>query len=361
MTLGIFFPIGDSLDELKKHGKLSRLLDYYLPAYRQQFEEIYIFSYGHDKGYRLPSGCFLVANKWRLHRFIYAFLLPFLHYRYVSKVSVSRVLQLSGVIPALITKLIGGAKVAVTYGYDYREVEKLTGHHLKSLLYVLIDKFILPLVDVVIFSSKTIQRLTKLDNVRQVYFPNGIDLKKFSPGRSRPPKGAFSIMTQSRLSPEKNLGKLIQAIAKIKNQKISLTVIGSGPLKSQLQQQAKQLGVKLTIIDNVSNDDMPRYYNHCNLYVHPSLTEGSSKALIEAAACSCAILAADIPQNREILGTSARYFDLSDSDLSGDIKALIDSPQILNKLGKEARLTIQDKFDINGILRKETKMLQGLA
>lgn len=361
MSLGIFFPIGDSLEELKKNGKLFRLTGYYLPAYQKKFDKVYVFSYGVDKNFVLPDGCVLIGNKWKFHRLLYTFLIPIIHFRLFTKIKVIRVLQSSGITPALLAKLFLGTKIAITYGYDYRRVEELMGHKYKSFLYFLIEKLLLPLCDKIIFSSRTIQSFFPELKNKSVYIPNGIDLSKFKPSNIKKSSTKFYIVSQSRLSQEKNLELLIKAVSYLPRQNIILMIIGTGPLKYQLEQIAQKHGVNLKILEKVPNDEMPDKYRQSDIYVHPSLTEGSPKSLIEAAACGCCILASDIPQNREILNDSAIYFNPKTDDLKEKLRNLYLNKALRTSLGKKANFKVISRFDINFLLVKESEMLRQLS
>lgn len=357
MILGLFFPLGDSLSELEKNGKLTRLTDYYLPAYLKKFKCIYIFSYGLDHDFVLPKGCVLLPNKHNFHRVVYTLLLPVIYWGYFCRINTSRVLQLSGIVPALIAKMVWGVKVFVTFGYDYRSVEKLTGHYFKSSLYILIEKLLLPISDKVIFSSKTIQRAVNLSLSKSVFIPNGVDVTKFKP-LPKSKKSKFMILVQSRLSPEKNMEALIRAVSD-SALNVKLLIIGSGSLKNNLEGLAKTLKVNLSIKGKVHNDEMPKYFNKSDIYVHPSITEGSPKALIEAACCGCCILATDILQNREILGDDAMYFKIGQHDLAEKLKYLYNNPSLRTKNGISIRKTVRNKFDIKKLLLRETRLLSG--
>lgn len=357
MILGLFLPLGDSLSELEKNGKLSRLTDYYLPAYLKKFKNIYIFSYGLDSSFILPKGCVLLSNRHNYHRVFYTLLLPFIYRDYFRQIDVSRVLQLSGIVPALISKMVWKVKIFVTFGYDYRAVEMLTGHWFKSVMYSFVEKLFLPLSDKVIFSSKTIQSFVNFPPLKSVYIPNGVDVAKFKP-LPKTKKTKFVVLVQSRLSPEKNMEALIRAVSD-SALNVKLLIIGSGPLKNNLEGLAKTLKVNLSIKGKVHNDEMPKYFNKSDIYVHPSITEGSPKALIEAACCGCCILATDILQNREILGDDAMYFKIGQHDLAEKLKYLYNNPSLRTKKGISVRKTVRNKFDIKKLLLRETRLLYG--
>ena len=84
MNLGIFLPIGSSLAEQQKAGQDQRFIKYYLNNYALFFDQIYIFSYKNET-YNLPKHCFLIPNKFNLHRFLYTLFLPFVNFQIIKK------------------------------------------------------------------------------------------------------------------------------------------------------------------------------------------------------------------------------------------------------------------------------------
>lgn len=360
MILGIFLSLGESLADLQNNGKLTRFTDYYLSSYLKAFDKIYIFSYGSDEGIKLAKNCYLVTNRWRIHRYLYTFVLVFLNWEIIRELSLLRVMQMPGVIPTLLIKAILGTRMVVTYGYFYEEVARLNNNYIAAIFYVLIRRLFLPFADYVIFSSETVRREMMPDSSKAIMIPNGIDLKVFHPFKV-PKKYSFEILTQSRLVPEKNIDLIIRAISKIKNLKIHFTVIGNGHLKNNLIRLAKSLKVDLEIIENVPNIEMPNYMNRCDIFVLASSTEGSPKALIEAASCECCILASDISQNREVVDDGcAKLFCFNKKDLSGKLEELIINPRKRSYLGKNARKKIESKFDIEKTLLVEIAAMRSL-
>ena len=370
MKLGIFLPIGGSLGDLEKNGKLSRFLDYYVPAYLKKFDRIYIFSYANEQRSDLPKNCFLIPNKFRFHRYFYTLLLPILNFQKIREVNLIRVMQLDGLVPAILAKFIYGKRVVVTFGYDYKKVTFVQKKYLQHLGYTLFEKLILPLADSVIFSSQTIQTGVSLPSTKSAFIPNGIDLSEFKP-QKRPHHDYFEILTQSRLAPEKNLDLLIKAVSTVEASKpIKVVVIGRGALKKNLMELAANQHVNLEIIDEVPNNKMAEYYHRCDLFVLCSNTEGSPKALIEAAACGCNCLATDLLQNREILGESGRYSSLDQTELAGKILAQLASPvkpdfdrekfDLARNLEKETLLLSQRKILVVSEKRLSTKFLSGI-
>jgi glycosyltransferase involved in cell wall biosynthesis len=79
--------------------------------------------------------------------------------------------------------------------------------------------------------------------------------------------------------------------------------------------------------------------------------EGFSVALLEAALAGLAIVASDIAPNRALLGDSARYFPVGDSDaLAGQLAALARDPALRRQLGDGARRRVEELYSVERFL-----------
>lgn len=111
--------------------------------------------------------------------------------------------------------------------------------------------------------------------------------------RVRRPSGALSMLSLGRLSREKGLDTLIEALAKCRHD-ITLDIAGDGPMRGELEAKVKALSLEhrvrfLGFVDNV----------HGLLETHdalamPSHREGMPMALIEALSAGLPILATDV-------------------------------------------------------------------
>ena len=111
------------------------------------------------------------------------------------------------------------------------------------------------------------------------------------------------IVNIGRLSPEKDHGTLLQAFATLcQSRPVRLVIIGDGPDRPRLEQQACRLGVdrRVTFAGFVA-DPLP-LLQRAALFVSSSRQEGLGNALIEALACGLPVVATDAPHGpREVL------------------------------------------------------------
>lgn len=115
-----------------------------------------------------------------------------------------------------------------------------------------------------------------------------------------PPAG-FVITAVGRLSPEKNLGALIDAFATIAadDAATTLLIVGDGPEREVLQAHVGARGLTRRVIFAGVRSDMDRVYALVDCLALPSLTEGMPLVVLEAMARGIPIVATavgDVPR-----------------------------------------------------------------
>lgn len=111
----------------------------------------------------------------------------------------------------------------------------------------------------------------------------GIDTRRFSPNGSAQ---RYDLVTVARLVPVKRLDRfleLVSALARFKPT-IRAAVVGDGPLRTQLQAYARQLGLNGRVAFLGAVDDVPSVLRQSQLFVLTSESEGLSIAMLEAMA-----------------------------------------------------------------------------
>jgi GalNAc-alpha-(1->4)-GalNAc-alpha-(1->3)-diNAcBac-PP-undecaprenol alpha-1,4-N-acetyl-D-galactosaminyltransferase len=129
--------------------------------------------------------------------------------------------------------------------------------------------------------------------------PNPVELpvgftatKKPSVGQSRP-----TLVGMGRLVHQKGFDLLLEAFARVanRNPEWSLTIIGTGPLQKQLEEQAGALGLSDRVtFAGLLLDPFP-VLSRADLFVFSSRFEGFGNALTEAMACGLPAISFDCP------------------------------------------------------------------
>ncbi|MBR8838137.1 MAG: glycosyltransferase family 4 protein [Stigonema ocellatum SAG 48.90 = DSM 106950] len=144
--------------------------------------------------------------------------------------------------------------------------------------------------------------------------PGGVDINRFqanlSPQESRAqlgwPLDRPILFTSRRLVHRVGVDKLLQAVATIKQRipDVWLAIGGRGPIQTELQQQATELGLNdhVKFLGFIPDDQLPVAYQAANLSVMPSQSfEGFGLAIVESLACGTPVLCTPVGGMPEIL------------------------------------------------------------
>lgn len=184
---------------------------------------------------------------------------------------------------------------------------------------------------------------------------NGVDLDQCSPGDPLPHGGAWSgggtrLLAVGRLHEQKGHALLLEAIARCRADgfAFSLALVGEGPLRAALEQQARRLGIVEQVRFLGRREDVRDLLRATEIFVFPSLYEAVGIALLEAMACGTAVVASraggipEVVQDGES-GVLVRPGDAA--DLARALARLARDPSERARLGRGARLRASS-FDI---------------
>jgi glycosyltransferase involved in cell wall biosynthesis len=165
--------------------------------------------------------------------------------------------------------------------------------------------------------------------------PSGIDLGHFGAGKMRPElrrrlganEGEKLLLFVGRLGREKNVELLLEALT-LARVPARLAIAGDGPEREALEARAAELGVRerVRFLGALERSELPDYYASADAFVFPSVSETQGLVLVEAMGAGCAVIAADAPVVREVLGGEGRLVALSAQAFAAAIDALPATP-----------------------------------
>lgn len=355
--------MGGSLDSLRRTGQDKRFLEGELGFYLQKFEKIYIFDYSNIKYETNNKNIIQIYNSSNLHRFVYALIFPVVNRRIIKSCEVVRVSHLTGMIAGIFTKLLFGKKIVFNYAYDYTDFAWHEKKYVRSILLKALSAVSFHVADGVIVAAKScIDVLIRRYKNKIIWIPNGVDINKFKPAKRKVDETIYKILFIGRLTEQKNILNLINAISIINDKKIKLTIIGQGELKEKILSIVKKHKINTDLIDKVSNEKLADYYHDSDLFVLPSLREGSSKVLLEGMSAGCVCLVSHIPENTEIVKNGLNGFvcGFSSQELANKIKYIMSSLDLL-KISESARKTIEENYSMEKVLRREADFVTKFA
>ena len=196
---------------------------------------------------------------------------------------------------------------------------------------------------------------------RIVTFPWGVDLEKFSPGRSDlrdDTEGRFTLLSLRSWQPIYGVDVVARAFIQAASQapQLHLTLLGAGALAQQIYSLLKNSPVidRVTFGGQVRQADLARFYRSADLYISASHSDGSSVSLLEALASGLPVLVSDIPGNREWVTPGVEGWLFPDGDASALANAMLlaaglakDHPEQLQAMGAAARRKAEARADWN--------------
>ncbi len=135
---------------------------------------------------------------------------------------------------------------------------------------------------------------------------NGIDTQRFRPPTVRavqPP----TVVTVGRLVSQKNPLLFVEAAAQVRQAmpEARFIVVGDGPLRQVMSEQARALGLGDALELAGERRDVERVLSRADAFWLTSSWEGLPNVVLEAMACGVPVVAADVGGTRELL-TSGR-------------------------------------------------------
>lgn len=154
---------------------------------------------------------------------------------------------------------------------------------------------------------------------------NGVDTRRFRPSPRVRGAGPLQLGVAARLSPEKNLLQLVEAVAACRQRgaAIELDIVGDGPLQAALEQHVQQLGVADAVRLRGRMGGLERWYPGLDAFVLPSLTEGMPITVLEAMACGCPVVASAVGSIPMLLAGLPHSRTVPPGDLQALVAALL--------------------------------------
>jgi glycosyltransferase involved in cell wall biosynthesis len=190
----------------------------------------------------------------------------------------------------LIASTVDAPLVVTAHGRDVRNVGEIRG-------VAALTRRVVRRASTVIAVSDYLRREleTKLPEARgkTEVVDCGVDLERFSPETAGGRDGVLSTAPSPRfvcvgsLSERKNALRLAEAFTRFGSG--SLTFVGDGPLRAQLEGRAS-----VRVVGRVPHDDVPGYMAGADVVCAPSLIEPFGQSILEAMACGRTVVATRI-------------------------------------------------------------------
>jgi glycosyltransferase involved in cell wall biosynthesis len=218
---------------------------------------------------------------------------------------------------------------------------------------------------IAVVSRPLVDHLAGIDQRKIHVVPNGVDTGRFSPTPDQAtcrravglPVDALIVGHVARLSPVKNQRFLIDAFSRILAGRPDafLVLVGDGPLRQDLVQFSHQLGAADRILFLGERSDLPDLFRSFDVFVLPSLLEGTSMSILEAMASGLPVVASAVGGTPDLLapGECGVLFDSGDTDAFVlAVNELLASDRMRQDLGMKARRRAEAAFSEQGVISR---------
>ncbi|MBT5868444.1 MAG: glycosyltransferase [Nitrospinaceae bacterium] len=204
--------------------------------------------------------------------------------------------------------------------------------------------------DQLIAKGLTRQRITVL--------PNGLDLQQFKPMDQISQRKQLGLPTDrplllsvGNLSERKGHKYLLQALSKILQSygPVLVVIVGEGEFRSSIEATIADLKLENSVhlAGFQKGETIANWLNAADIFILPSLLEGTPNILLEAMACQLAVVSTRVGGVGHVIedGTNGCLVQpKSEIEIADTVVSLLQDPDLCQQLGKNARETIYSKY-----------------
>ncbi|MEK6715274.1 MAG: glycosyltransferase [Candidatus Omnitrophota bacterium] len=176
------------------------------------------------------------------------------------------------------------------------------------------------------------------------------------------------ILFAGRLVQQKDIPTLFKAFKLVLNSRPStlLLIGGSGSQGDFLKRSALELEISNNVVftGNIPHMKIPQYLSACDVYVVPSIFEGTCIAMAEAMAAGRAVVVTKFAGARDLIADGENGFIVEQKDyrtMADRISDLIDNPERAKEMGITASKKIEEYFANNKNIDKVIELWQKTA
>lgn len=358
MKVAVFLTYNYSLQTWYNSGTLKRELEIYNQINIANKVEFTFYTYGGSEDLEIIKNFpnFNVVpmfkkhtKKSKLFKFIFSLFIPIFYKKNIVTEDILHQHQLLGSWVVLISKLLYRKKILIRTGYDMFEFSILNNEGL-------IRRFLLNCLTYISLKFSDLYTTTSQEDIKFLKSKYKFDSKKI---KLRPnwiidnnhttidSRISNELLSVGRLDRQKNYKELIFLFNE--NSDFHLKIIGSGPEKEELKALIRMNKLKVSIVDNLKNEDIKKEMNNYKYYISSSKFEGNPKTILEAMSTGCIVFASNIKNHKEIIehGVTGFLYNLDSPDVFENLKKLENSTALLEKISVNALNSVLKINDIS--------------
>ncbi|NIM19914.1 MAG: glycosyltransferase [Candidatus Latescibacteria bacterium] len=187
---------------------------------------------------------------------------------------------------------------------------------------------------------------------------NGINVARYAAGSKREARkklavdeGVYLMGSVSRLDPVKDHRTMLEAFKEVAAERDDclFMIIGDGPERERIKYSIGGLGLEGKVVMPGFIDDIPAVLPALDLFLQPSIEEGLSLTILEAAASRIPIIATPVGGTPEIIvdGVTGILVEARNAvALAAAMNRFLEDPDHFRKLANNAKQRIEELFSL---------------
>jgi glycosyltransferase involved in cell wall biosynthesis len=164
------------------------------------------------------------------------------------------------------------------------------------------------------------------------------------------------------LSEQKGIDILLQAMARVLREGVrcKCIIVGDGPLKRQLIEQARAMGLSGHVFFEGFHEDVRPYLQASSAFILTSHREGLPLSILEAMACGLPSIVTDVGGNAEVITHRVHGLIVprgSVDAVADAISYLANHPQERAQMARMARTRACEAFDIENAMAEIRRVI----
>ncbi|MCC7162690.1 MAG: glycosyltransferase [Anaerolineae bacterium] len=255
-----------------------------------------------------------------------------------------------GFVGAVVSKLTGTPLVITTHGTDVAQLER--AGWAKTLA-----RFAFGQASAITCGSEYLRKelarqgVADPERIRVIPMPVNPLFAQAQAPESKKKGEEFEILAVARLTRQKNIETLIEAIAILRARGIAarLKIAGDGDQRQSLQEKARAAGLEAFVqfLGLAPQSELPALYAECDVFVLPSVREGMGLVLAEALLCGAPVIATNSGGVTDIVrdGETGLLFPERDANALADaLERYAREPHYAARLAQAGRARVMERF-----------------
>ena len=257
-------------------------------------------------------------------------------------------------------------RIHAEHGRDAADPHGLNPKHnfLRRRLVPFVDRFIPVSEDL----NRWLGEVVKIPPAKTLFIKNGVDTDKYAPGGAPCRDAPWSpddivIGTVARVQDVKNHRLLVDALASLRTTlqhtapelaaRVKLSIVGDGPLLPAVREQVARLGLGDAVWLPGARADIKDLLHGFDVFVLPSLAEGTPVSMLEAMACGLPVVASRVGGIPEVVDDGVQGLLVPVGDLDALAQALARyaaDPLLRAAHGRAGRARVEERFSMRAML-----------